>query len=89
MCMRGVMGLNDGVAIVQFVICVEFGSCKDRCLLEIFECLKLTRGFTVPCLCDCRVIWRLVLLGAEQQRAGARAFRAGSGVWGDGVWAEY
>ena len=46
-----------------------------RCLLVIFECLELTRTFAGTHMCDCGVIWRLMVLGAEQCRAGARAFR--------------
>ena len=48
-----------------------------RCALVIFEFLELTHAFAVTYVCDCGVIWRLMVLGLEQPRAGARAFRGG------------
>ncbi len=42
-----------------------------RCVLVIFEFLELTRAFAVPYVCDCGVIWRLMVLGVECPRAGA------------------
>ena len=43
------------------------------CLLVMFERSELTRAFAGTHVCDCG-IWRLNVLGAKQQRAGARAF---------------
>ena len=43
-------------------------------MLVIFEFLDLTRACAVAHLCDCGVVRRLTVLGAEQLRAGARAF---------------
>jgi hypothetical protein len=34
-----------------------------RCVLVIFEFLELTRAFAVTYVCDCGVIWRLMVLG--------------------------
>ena len=48
---------------------------------EGLECLELTRAFAVTHMCDCGVVWRLMVLGAEHQRAGARAFREGGRGW--------
>ena len=56
---------------------VALGVCEVRCLLGIFECLELTCGSAVPYMCDCWIAWRLMVLGAEHQRAGARVFRRG------------
>ena len=49
-----------------------------RCVLVIFECLGLTRAFAGTHVCDCGVIWRLMVLGCERQRTGARVFHGGS-----------
>ncbi len=49
----------------------------------MFECLELTRAFAETQLCDCGIGWRLIVLGGERLRAGARAFRwRGGGGWG-------
>ena len=47
------------------------------CLLGPFQCFQLTRAFVATHMCDCWIIWRLMVLGFEQLRAGAMAFRAG------------
>ena len=70
MCVRCVMGWSD-VLVCVCVVFVELGACEVRCLLVIFECLELTRAFAGTHVCDCGVIWRLMVLGAERQRAGA------------------
>ena len=44
-------------------------------MLVIFEFLELTRAFAVTHVCDCGVIWRLMVLGSEQPRAGAAESR--------------
>ena len=48
-----------------------------RCVLVIFEFLELTLVSAVTYLCDCGVIWRLMVLGDRWfgPRAGARVFR--------------
>ena len=62
--------------------------CEMRCLLEIFECLEPTRAFAEIYVCYCWIIWRRMVLGVEQQRAGARAFRGGGDGEGSDVgWA--
>ena len=65
-----------GVPYLWNWVCV----CEVRCLLDIFACLELTHAFAGYRLCDCGVIWRPMVLGAEHQRAGARAFRRGGGA---------
>ena len=55
-------------------------------MLVIFECLELTRAFAGTHVCDCGVIWRLMVLGVEQQRAGARVFCEGGGRVGEPFW---
>ena len=56
---------------------MELGVRCWRCVLVIFEFLELTRAFAVTYVCDCGVVWRLILLGLELEWAGARAFRGG------------
>ena len=58
------------------------GVCEMGYVLVIFECLVLTRAFAVTHVCDCGVIWRLMVLGAQQRRAGARAFHGEMGEGG-------
>jgi hypothetical protein len=61
---------------------------SESCMQQIFEYLELTRAFSVTHVCDSRIIWRLMVLGVEQQRAGARAFRGGGDGEGSDVgWA--
>ena len=43
----------------------------------MFESLELTRACAETHVCDCGIGWRLVVLGAERLRAGARAFLGG------------
>ena len=58
------------------MVFVELGiGCEERCVEVIFECLELTCASAAIHVCDCGVIWRLMVLGVEQQRAGARVFR--------------
>ena len=45
-----------------------------RCPREGFECRDLTRASAATHVCDCGVVWRLMVLGVEQLVAGARAF---------------
>ena len=65
---------------VRGVMCcrIECG----RCMREGLECLELTRWFTATHVCDCGVVWRLMVLGKEQLRAGAREF-CGEGRMGE------
>jgi len=53
---------------------------------DVFECLELTRAFAGSHVCDCGIGWRLVVLGVQLIRAGARAFLGGGGR-GDIGWA--
>jgi len=46
------------------------------CLLGPFQ-IQLTRTFVATHMCDCWIIWRLMVLGFEQPWAGAMAFRGG------------
>jgi len=39
-----------------------------------FEYLELTRASLGTLMCDCGVIWRLMVLGVQRLWAGARAF---------------
>ncbi len=50
---------------------------------EGLECLELTRTFAVAHLCDCGVVWRLILLGEQRQRTGARRALCGDGWKGE------
>ena len=36
-------------------------------------CLELTRASAGSHVCDCGVVWRLMVLGVQLQRAGGRA----------------
>jgi len=55
--------------------------------LKTFEPLEVTRAFTESCVCDCGIFWRLMVLGGQQQRAGARAFLGGAeGGWSGVGW---
>ena len=45
-----------------------------KCMREGLERLELTRGSAVTHVCDCGVVWRLMVLGLQQQRTGARVF---------------
>ena len=56
---------------------------------EGFECRELTRVFAVAHVCDCGVVWRLMVLGEQRARSGARAF-CGEGQRGerDVVWVD-
>ena len=47
-----------------------------RCMREGFECRELTRASAGSHVCDCGVVWRLVVLG--EGKSGARA------CWGEG-----
>ena len=51
-------------------------------------CLELTRASAGLHVCDCGVVWRLMVLGVQRLRAGARAF-SGEGLRGerDAGWA--
>ena len=55
-------------------ISVELGVHEVSRVLVIFECSELTRSSTVTHVCDCGVTWKLVVLGGQQLRAGAKAF---------------
>jgi len=55
-------------------ISVELGVREVRCMLVIFECSELTRSSAVTHVCDCGVTWKLMVLGGQLQRAGAKAF---------------
>ncbi len=48
---------------------------------EGLECLELTRASAVY-VCDCGVVWRLMVLGEQRFRTGARAF-CGEGQRGE------
>jgi hypothetical protein len=50
---------------------------SESCLQQIFEYLELTRAFSDEYLCDFGIIWRLIVLGVQRPRAGARVFRGG------------
>ena len=58
-----------------------------RCMREGLECFELTRAFAGSHVCDCGVVWRLMVLGGKQLRSGARAI-CGEGLRGerDAVW---
>ena len=45
-----------------------------RCPREGFECRDLTRASAVSHVCDCGVVRRLMVLGAQRLRTGARVF---------------
>ena len=64
---------------------MALGVCAVRSQLGIVECLKLTRAFAGTYVCDCGVIWRLMVLGLQRVWAGARVFRKGAdeeeGAW--------
>ena len=45
-----------------------------RCPREGFECRSLTRASAGAHVCDCGVTWRLMVLGTERLRTGARVF---------------
>jgi len=49
---------------------------------DVFECLELTRAFAVTHVCDKGIGWRLMVLGVQRIRAGARAFQGGAGQGG-------
>ena len=49
---------------------------------EGLECLELTHWFTGTHVCDCGVVWRLMVLGDQRLRAGAREF-CGEGRMGE------
>ncbi len=53
---------------------------------EVLECLEVTRVSAVTHVCDCGVVWRIIVLGAERLRAGARACFVGRGGGGSAVW---
>jgi len=53
---------------------------------DVFECLELMRAFAGSHMCDCWIIWRLMVLGAERLWAGARAFLGGGGGGGERCW---
>jgi len=44
-----------------------------------------SRVFTDAYVCDCGVIWRLMVLGIQQQRTGAREFLGGAEGGGSDV----
>ena len=52
-----------------------------RCMREGIECLELTRASAGSHVCDCGVVWRLMVLGIQRLWDGARAF-SGEGVEG-------
>ena len=52
---------------------------------DVVECLELTRAFAATHMCDCWIIWRLMVLGGERIRAGARAFLGGGEGGGSDV----
>ena len=41
---------------------------------EGLECLELTHAPAVTYVCDCGAVWKLMVLGEQQLRSGARAF---------------
>ncbi len=41
---------------------------------EGLEYLQLTHAPAVAHVCDCGVVWKLIVLGAQPLRSGARAF---------------
>ena len=83
------MGWSDVVVCVWCAVFVALCVCvcEVMCLLGIFECLELTRAFAGSYVCDCGIAWRLMVLGAELPRAGARAFRGGGRGGSDVRWA--
>jgi len=44
---------------------------------DVVECLELTRALPETHMCDCWIIWRLMVLGLEHIRSGAMAFLGG------------
>ena len=62
-CVWCVMGCSDVVVRVWCAVIVELELCEVTCLLEMFGCLELTRVFAGTYVCDCGVIWRLMVLG--------------------------
>ena len=74
------MAWSDVVVYVWCAVSVALGVCDVMCLLGIVECGELTCAWAVTHLCDCGIIWRLMVLGAEHQWAGARVFRRGGGA---------
>ena len=51
-----------------------------RCMREGLEWLQLTRAFAGTYVCDCGVVWRLMVLGVQLLWAGGRAF-CGEVLW--------
>ena len=45
-----------------------------------------SRVFAVPYVCDCGIAWRLMVLGIQQLRAGARVFLGGAEGGGERCW---
>ena len=60
--------------------------CEVRCLMGNVECLEPTRAFAASHLCDCGIAWRLMVLGGQHCRAGARALRGGGEGGGERWW---
>jgi hypothetical protein len=52
-------------------------------MLVSFECLELTSALAGSHVCDCGVIWKVMVLGVQQQRAGAVVFCGGGEGGGD------
>ena len=75
-CVGCVMGLDRCCG--ESVVCVGlvgFLSVWDvRCILMLFEWFELTLMSAASHVRDCGVIWRLMVLGKQWLRAGARVF---------------
>ncbi len=75
-----------GVSVVHSMCGIR---CKMRHLLEIIECSKLTLAAAVPHMCNCGVIWRIMVLGVERLWTGAKEFCGGlEGGGSDVCWAD-
>ena len=73
-------GVCDGLdrCCGESVVCVVFVGFLSvwdvRCILMLFEWFELTLMSAGSHVCDCGVVWRLMVLGAERLRTGARVF---------------
>ena len=82
-CVGCAWGVCDGLdrCCDESVVCVVFEGFLSvwdvRCIVMIFEWLELTLVSAVTHVCDCGVIWRLMVLGGEWGGAGARAVGGG------------
>ena len=68
------LGRWCGVSVVYSMCAI---GCEVGYLLGTFDCSELTLAFAGSYMCDCWVIWRVMVLGMGRLRAGARVFRGG------------